>query len=70
MKKTLNEVLQDSISNHWDLLSLSNYEGENYYYRDVADRIARYHLAWKSAGLEPGFRVALCGRDGSSTHRT
>ena len=63
MKKTLNEVLQDSISNHWDLLSLSNYEGENYYYRDVADRIARYHLAWKSAGLEPGFRVALCGRN-------
>ena len=63
MKKTLNEVLQDSIVSHWNLKSLSNYEGEDFYYHDVADRIARYHLAWKNAGLEPGFRVALCGRN-------
>ena len=63
MKKTINEILEDSISSHWNLKSLSNYEGVTYYYRDVADRIVRYHLAWKAAGLQPGFRVALCGRN-------
>lgn len=63
MKKTLNEVLEQSIRQNWELLALSNYEGENYTYADVANRIARYHLAWQHAGLQPGFRVALCGRN-------
>jgi len=63
MKKTLNEFLEESIREHWHLAALSNYEAENYTYADVADRIIRYHLAWREAGLEPGFRVALCGRN-------
>lgn len=63
MKKTLNEMLEHSIRQHWSLMALSNYEGAHYTYADVADRIIRYHLAWKQAGLEPGFRVALCGRN-------
>lgn len=63
MKKTLNEVLEQSIRQNWSLMALSNYEGENYTYADVASRIARYHLAWQHAGLKPGFRVALCGRN-------
>jgi len=63
MKKTLNEVLEQSIQQNWQLPALSNYEGANYTYADVADRIARYHLAWQHAGLKPGFRVALCGRN-------
>lgn len=63
MKQTLNEYLQSSIREHWQLKALSNYEGEDYHYSDVADRIARYHLAWQEAGLKPGFRVALCGRN-------
>ena len=63
MKKRLNQVLEHSIRTHWTLRSLSNYEGQDYLYSDVADRIARYHLAWHQAGLEPGFRVALCGRN-------
>ena len=63
MKKTLNEVLEQSIRQNWELPSLSNYEGENYTYAEVANRVARYHLAWQHAGLKPGFRVALCGRN-------
>lgn len=63
MKKTLNEVLEQSIQQNWELKALSNYEGEDYTYADVANRIACYHLAWQHAGLQPGFRVALCGRN-------
>lgn len=63
MKKTFNELLADSLVSNWERQALSNYEGKNYTYGDVAESIARYHVAWKSAGLEPGFRVALCGRN-------
>ncbi len=63
MKDTLNQLLEQSLQTHWSLKSLSNFESTDYLYSDVADRIVRYHLAWKHAGLEPGFRVALCGRN-------
>lgn len=63
MRKTLNEFLGDSLREHWTLTAFSNFEGEDFKYSDVADRIARYHLAWQREGLKPGFRVALCGRN-------
>lgn len=63
MKDTLNELLEDSIRQNWTLKSLSNFEAVDYTYQQVADRIARYHLAWQAAGRKPGFRVALCGRN-------
>ena len=63
MKQTYNELLEESIRSFWTLPALSNFEAESYTFADVADRIARYHLAWHDAGLQPGFRVALCGRN-------
>lgn len=63
MKQTYNELLEEAIQNNWTLPALSNFEAESYTFADVADRIARYHLAWQEAGLQPGFRVALCGRN-------
>lgn len=63
MKDTLNQMLQESLQNHWKLKALSNFESTDYTYADVADRIVRYHLVWQQAGLNPGFRVALCGRN-------
>lgn len=63
MKKTFNEFMIESLTKNWRLKSLSNYEGEDFTYAQVAERIARYHLAWRAAGLKPGSRVALCGRN-------
>ena len=56
-------MIEQAIRDYWKLPALSNYDAELYTYADVADRIARYHLAWKEAGLKPGFRVALCSRN-------
>lgn len=56
-------MLAGSIAANWNLKALSNYEAADYTYGQLADRIARYHLAWKAAGYQPGFRVALCGRN-------
>lgn len=63
MKDTLNELLSESMQRHWSLKALSNFETTDYTYGEVADRIVRYHLAWQHAGLKPGFRVAICGRN-------
>lgn len=63
MKDTYNGLLAEAIRNFWSLPALSNFEAESYTYAQVADKMARYHLAWEKAGLKPGFRVALCGRN-------
>lgn len=63
MKQTFNELLEETLVQNWDLAALSNYEGKTYTYGQVAECIARYHVAWRAAGLEPGCRVALCGRN-------
>ena len=63
IKQTFNELLEETLVQNWNLPALSNYEGETYTYGQVAERIAHYHVAWQAAGLEPGCRVALCGRN-------
>lgn len=63
MKDTYNELLAEAIRDYWELPALRNFEAESYTYAEVGERIARYHLAWQEAGLQPGFRVALCGRN-------
>lgn len=66
MESSLGATIEHSISNHWDLQAFSNTEGQgSYRYSDVATLIARYHHSWRKAGFEPGFRVAICGRNSS-----
>jgi len=63
MKSRLNAVLEQSIKEHWDLPCFSNFQGETFTYGQVAQQIAKYHQDWRAAGFEPGFRVAICGRN-------
>lgn len=63
MKPRLNAVLEQSIKEHWDLPCLSNFQGETFTYGQVAQQIAKYHQMWQDAGLEPGFHIALWGRN-------
>lgn len=63
MEPRLNAVFEKSIKEHWDLPAFSNFQGETFTYGEVAQQIAKYHQMWKEAGYEPGFRVAIWGRN-------
>lgn len=63
MKARLNAVLEQTIRDNWNLPALSNYRGETFTFGEVAQQIAKYHQTWREQGLEPGFRVVLCGRN-------
>lgn len=52
--------------NNWNLAALSDLTGKTYTYGEVAENIARVHLYFKSIGLKPGDKVALCGRNSSA----
>lgn len=60
---SLNKLIQDSIRENWDGLALTDIGGMSLQYRDVARKIAKLHILFERAGIEPGEKVALCGRN-------
>ena len=49
---------------NWDLPALTDYvTGKTYTYGNLATDIAKTHVFFESIGLEPGDKVAICGKD-------
>lgn len=67
MKKrdTLNAYIQWAIRDNWDLMALSDFDGIQLQYRDVARKIAKLHILYKKAGIKPGDKIAICGKNSS-----
>lgn len=63
MVASFNESLAKSIIKNWKHSALSDLTGDTYTYEEVAKKIARIHLYFKSIGLEPGNKVAICGKN-------
>ena len=63
MGNSLNKLFEDSFKKHWDYFALSNNNGENLQYKDVARRIEKLHIIFKECGLKKGDKVAVCGRN-------
>lgn len=60
---TLVGYIEQSLKNNWDRAALSDYQGITLSYKDVARKIAKLHIAFEHAGLKPGDKIALCGRN-------
>ncbi len=64
--KSLNALIRDSIVRNWDSMALSDMGGINYQYKDVASLIAKLHIMFEAAGIKPGDKVAICGKNSSN----
>lgn len=60
------ELIESSIKEHWDLPAFSDYNGHTYHYKDVARRIAKFHILLEHAGVKKGDKIALVGRNSSN----
>ncbi len=58
--------IEAGIKANWDLPALSDYKKEPITYAEVAKRIARLHVLFKNAGIEPEDKIVLCGRNSAS----
>lgn len=56
------DFIEQSIIKNWDLSALTDYKGITLQYKDVARKIAKFHLVLESAGIRPGDKIAVCGR--------
>ena len=55
--------IETGIKNNWDLPALSDYKKEPITYSEVARRIARLHVFFKSEGIERSDKIVICGRN-------
>lgn len=57
------KLFENSIKQNWDLKALTDFHGETLQYKDVARKIEKLHILMENAGIRPGDKVALCGRN-------
>lgn len=66
MAQHLITALADSIKKNWSLPALSDFKGETLTNEALAGRIARMHVLFRAAGIEPGDKVALCAKNSAA----
>lgn len=54
---------EESLRKNWDLEALTDYQGKTLLYRDVAVYIEKLHILFQCCGLQPGDKVAICGKN-------
>ena len=57
------DYIEQSIIQNWDRNALTDYQGITLQYKDVARKIAKFHIVLESAGIQPGDKIAVCGRN-------
>ena len=57
------EYLQHAVRTYWEELALTDFNGASYQYRDIARKTAKLHILYKHAGIKPGDKIALCGKN-------
>ena len=57
------DYIEQSIIKNWDKDALTDYKGITLQYKDVARKIAKFHIVLESAGIQPGDKIAVCGRN-------
>lgn len=63
-EQNLIKIYQRSFRENWDLPALTEYPtGHTITYGKLAADIAAIHLLFKTLGVDPGDKVALCGKD-------
>lgn len=64
IKEDLLQLYASSFKNNWDITALTDYFGDtSLTYGDLARRIARIHLFFKTIGIKQGDKIALLGKN-------
>ena len=60
---SLNSLIEKSIIDNWNRDALTDFKGATLQYHDVARKIEKLHIMFENSGVQPGDKIALCGRN-------
>ena len=61
--QSFNELIEKSIISNWDSDALTDFKGATLQYHDVARKIEKLRIMFENSGVQPGDKIALCGRN-------
>lgn len=56
-------LIEQAIKDKWNWNALTDFKGQTCQYKDVARKIEKLHILFEEAGIQPGDRIAVCGRN-------
>lgn len=65
-KDSFIQLIEKSIRTNWNRDALTDYKGATLQYKDVARKIEKMHILLQHAGICPGDKIALCGRNSAN----
>lgn len=61
------KLYEKSFASNWELPALSEFGKNNVQtYGEMAEEIAKIHILYESIGINPGDKIALCGKDSAN----
>ena len=66
IKERLIDYIEQSIRRNWNIEALSNYREKGYTYREIAEKILKFHIFFRKAGIAEGDKIALVGRNSAN----
>ncbi len=60
---SFNAYIERAIVDNWDYDALTDYKGITLQYHDVARKIEKLHILFENSAIQPGDKIALCGRN-------
>lgn len=62
---SLNHIIEEAIRKNWELMALSDFGGVSFKFSEVAEEAEKIHILFRAAGVVPGDKVAICGKNSS-----
>jgi long-chain acyl-CoA synthetase len=66
IKERLIGYIEQSIRQNWEIEALSNYREKGYSYKDIAEKILKFHALFSDSGIKEGDKIALVGRNSAN----
>ncbi len=66
IKERLVTYIEQSIRQNWDIEALSNYREKGFSYKEIAEKMLKFHIFFSDAGIRQGDKIALLGRNSAN----
>jgi long-chain acyl-CoA synthetase len=63
MKNSLANIYTEAFRKNWENIAFSDFEGKDFYYKDIAKIIKSLHLFYQLIGIQRGDKIAVFGRN-------
>lgn len=60
------KLYEDSFKLNWDLPAISDYQGPEYTYAQMSEKIIKQHMLFEQAGIKRGDKIALFGKNSAN----